>query len=88
VDLFYVTSSIREVRKETALIAMVQSDMTALGQNENTFGCFSAFSFEVFDPNGRFLAFINRDQPHSNNPVRDPSPRTNACCKKARRCRN
>ena len=53
---------------ETALIEMVQSDMNALGQNLTTFGYFIAFSFEVFDANGRFLAFINRNQPDPNNP--------------------
>jgi len=53
---------------EQALIALVQSDMTALGQNLNTFGYFLAFSFEVFDTFGRFLAFINRNQPDANNP--------------------
>jgi hypothetical protein len=53
---------------ETALIAMVQSDMQALGQNPNTFRYFIAFSFEVFDANGRFLAFINRNQPDDNTP--------------------
>ena len=56
---------------EQALIALIQSDMTALGQNLNTFGYFLAFSFEVFDRYGRFLAFINRNQPDANN----PSPR-------------
>jgi endonuclease YncB( thermonuclease family) len=53
---------------KTTLIAMVESDMVALGQNSNTFGYFIAFSFEVFDTNGRFLAFINRNQPDANNP--------------------
>jgi hypothetical protein len=53
---------------EQALIALVESDMTALGQNLNTFGFFLAFSFEVFDAYGRFLAFINRNQPDPNNP--------------------
>jgi hypothetical protein len=59
---------------ETALIAMVQSDMNALGQNPSTFGYFIAFSFEVFDSNGRFLAFINRNQPDANNPGPRPLP--------------
>jgi hypothetical protein len=59
---------------ETALIAMVQSDMTALGQNPDTFGYFIAFSFEVFDSNGRFLAFINRNQPDANSPGPRPLP--------------
>lgn len=53
---------------EQALISLVQSDMTALGQNLNTFGFFLAFSFEVFDSYGRFLAFINRNQPNANTP--------------------
>ena len=54
-----------------ALRGLVQSDMTALGQDLQTFGYYLAFSLEVFDPNQRFLAFINRDQPNSNT----PSPR-------------
>jgi len=53
---------------EQALIALVQSDMTTLGQNPDTFRYFLAFSFEVFDSFGRFLAFINRNQPNPNNP--------------------
>jgi endonuclease YncB( thermonuclease family) len=48
---------------EKALIALVQADMNALGQDLNTFAYFLSFSFEVFDPFGRFLAFINRNQP-------------------------
>lgn len=54
-----------------ALKVLVESDMTALGQDPNTFGFFLAFSFEVFDPYGRFLAYINRNQPDANT----PSPR-------------
>jgi hypothetical protein len=53
---------------EQALIALVQSDMTALGQDRNTFRYFLAFSFEVFDSFERFLAFINRNQPDAANP--------------------
>jgi hypothetical protein len=58
-------------RAEQALTALVQSDIDVLGQNLETFGFFSAFSFEVFDTYGRFLAFINRNQPKAN----DPAPR-------------
>lgn len=54
-----------------ALIALVQADMSALGQDLSTFGYFLSFSFEVFDSFGRFLAFINRNQPNANT----PSPR-------------
>ena len=53
---------------EHALTELVQADMNALGQDLNTFGYFVSFSFEVFDSYGRFLAFINRDQPSPNNP--------------------
>lgn len=56
---------------EQALIALVDADMNALGQNLNTFRYFLSFSFEVFDSFGRFLAFINRNQPDANT----PSPR-------------
>ena len=55
-----------------ALRALVQSDMNALGQDPDTFSYFIAFSFEVFDSNGRFLAFINRNQPDANNPAPRP----------------
>jgi hypothetical protein len=54
---------------EQALIALVQADMNALGQNLNTFGYFLSFSFEVFDSFGRFLAFINRNQPTGTRPL-------------------
>jgi len=57
-----------------ALLALVESDMAALGQNLDTFGYFLAFSFEVFDRYGRFLAFINRNQPAANNPGPRPLP--------------
>ena len=56
---------------EQKLIALIQSDMTAVGQNSSTFRFFLAFSFEVFDSFGRFLAFINRNQPNATS----PSPR-------------
>lgn len=59
---------------EQALIALVQSDMTALGQNPDTYNFFLAFSFEVFDAYGRFIAFINRNQPDANNPGPRPLP--------------
>lgn len=51
-----------------ALMALVQSDMTAMGQDLTTFQYFLSFSFEVFDTFGRFLAYINRNQPDANNP--------------------
>jgi hypothetical protein len=59
---------------EQALISLVQSDMTALGQDTTTFRFYIAFSYEVFDTYGRFLAFINRQQPDKNLPVPRPMP--------------
>ncbi len=56
---------------EQALIALVQSDIAALGQTPAAFQFFIAFSFEVFDTYGRFLAFINRNQASATT----PSPR-------------
>ncbi|HIK44084.1 MAG TPA: hypothetical protein IGR64_04265 [Leptolyngbyaceae cyanobacterium M65_K2018_010] len=56
---------------EQALIALVQADMTALGQTLESFQYYLSFSFEVFDSYGRLLAFINRNQPQANT----PSPR-------------
>ncbi len=50
------------------LIALVQADMNALGQDLNAFGYFVSFAFEVFDTFGRFLTFLNRDQPSATNP--------------------
>jgi hypothetical protein len=52
----------------TALRDLVQDDVTALGQTRETFRYFLSFSYEVFDGNGRFLAFVNRNQPNANVP--------------------
>jgi hypothetical protein len=49
-----------------ALTQLVQDDMAALGQAPSAFGFFLSFSYEVFDVYGRFLAFINRNQPTAN----------------------
>lgn len=49
----------------SALTQLVQDDMTALGQAPSAFGFFLSFSYEVFDAYGRFLAFINRNQPRT-----------------------
>jgi hypothetical protein len=49
----------------------VTNDLTALGQNEDTFQFFMAFAHEVMDGYGRFLSYINREQPNAN----QPSPR-------------
>ena len=54
-----------------ALKQLIQSDQAALGQTSDQFQYFLAFSYEVFDSFGRFLAFLNRNQPNATS----PSPR-------------
>ena len=49
-----------------ALRQLIQSDQVAMGQAPADFRYFLAFSYEVFDRYGRFLAFINRNQPDAN----------------------
>jgi hypothetical protein len=56
---------------ETSLQTMITQDMAILGQDAESFAFFLAFSFEVFDTFGRFLCFINRNQPSAD----DPEPR-------------
>lgn len=57
-----------------ALKQLVQSDEAALGQTPDQFRYFLSFSYEVFDRFGRFLAFLNRNQPNAN----VPGPRPNS----------
>ena len=56
------------------LTQLVQDDLTALGQTLPEFRFFLSFSYEVFDFYGRFLAFINRNQPTAN--AANPRPLT------------
>jgi hypothetical protein len=56
------------------LKALVQTDATALGQSLDQFRYFLSFSYEVFDRFGRFLAFVNRNQPSPTVP--GPRPRS------------
>lgn len=53
---------------------LIQSDATALGQSLDQFQYFLSFSYEVFDRFGRFLVFLNRNQPNPNVP--SPRPRS------------
>ena len=46
-----------------SLRQLIQSDQVALGQTPEQFRYFLAFAYEVFDRYGRFLAFVNRNQP-------------------------
>jgi len=55
-----------------SLRAAIQGDHVALGQTPEQFRYFVAFGYEVFDRYGRFLAFINRNQPDANVPAARP----------------
>lgn len=59
---------------EDALEKEVQGDLEALGQTEEDFRFFLAFGYEVMDRYGRFLCYINREQPDADEP--SPRPRS------------
>jgi hypothetical protein len=59
---------------EDALEDEVFQDLAALGQSEDDFQFFLAFAHEVMDRYGRFLCFINRNQPDADHP--EPRPRS------------
>jgi hypothetical protein len=52
---------------------LIQSDIADLGQSPDQFQFFLAFSYEVFDGFGRFLAFVNRNQPNPTVPGPRPA---------------
>jgi endonuclease YncB( thermonuclease family) len=54
-----------------ALQAEIEADMGALGRTAETYRFFLAFAFEVMDRYGRFLCYVNRNQPDAD----DPEPR-------------
>ena len=62
------------VAAKEALQNEILKDLKTLGQSEDTFKFLLVFSFEVMDRYGRFLCFVNRDQP--NRSVPEPRPVT------------
>lgn len=56
---------------EDALEKLITDDMATLGKTKVDFEFFLAFAQEIMDGYGRFLCFINRNQPDAN----DPEPR-------------
>jgi hypothetical protein len=60
------------IAASNALTTLIQDDVTALGQTPEQFSFFLSFSYEVFDRVGRFLAFVNRNQPAPNVPAPRP----------------
>ncbi len=59
---------------EAELEKMITADMEEMMQDTETFGFFLAFAFEVMDAYGRFLCYINRNQPNRFEPT--PRPET------------
>ncbi len=51
---------------QQALQAMVTADIAAMNAVPDNFTLYIEFSYEVFDGNGRFLVFANRNQPDTN----------------------
>ena len=56
---------------EDHLEGLIKADMETLNKTKEDFEFFLRFSFEVMDSYGRFLCYINRNQPDHN----DPEPR-------------
>lgn len=68
-------SHLRHARAaEDFLEEEISKDMKVLGQTAETFRFFLAFAFEVMDGYGRFLGYLNREQPNANEP--EPRPLT------------
>ena len=59
---------------EDALEAEILADLEALGQSEEDFRFFLTFGYEVMDRYGRFLCYVNREQPDADKPA--PRPRS------------
>jgi endonuclease YncB( thermonuclease family) len=60
---YYATKAEDELEKE------VSRDLEDLGQTEEEFRFFLAFSYEIMDRYGRLLCFINRYQPEGERPL-------------------
>jgi endonuclease YncB( thermonuclease family) len=50
-------------KAQRVLEDFIQADLVSLGQDNSTFRFFIAFATDVIDRYGRFLGYINRDQP-------------------------
>lgn len=57
---------------EDAFEAKILSDQETLGKDDKEFRFFLAFAYEVMDRYGRFLCYLNREQPDENRP--EPRP--------------
>ena len=57
---------------ELALEREIASDIKVMQKTTETFQMFMVFGYEIMDGYGRFLCFINRNQPDRNKPVARP----------------
>jgi endonuclease YncB( thermonuclease family) len=57
---------------EDQLEEFVQDDLTEMNVSKEDFEFYLRFAFEIMDGYGRFLCYINRDQPDANNPTPRP----------------
>lgn len=64
--------SMHAAAAQTALETEVLYDIALMGETNETFQFFLAFSHEVMDRYGRMLCFINRNQPDENTPAPRP----------------
>jgi endonuclease YncB( thermonuclease family) len=64
------------------LRAEIEADVVALGRTAETYRFFLAFAFEVMDLYGRFLCYVNRNQPDAEDPEPRPSSYNDRLLKK------
>ena len=57
---------------ETALEREITADLKVMQKTIDTFQMFMVFGYEIMDGYGRFLCFINRNQPNRNKPAPRP----------------
>jgi endonuclease YncB( thermonuclease family) len=57
---------------EDNLEALVQADLNVMGVSKEDFKFYLRFAYEIMDRYGRFLCYINRDQPDANVPSARP----------------
>lgn len=57
---------------ELALEKEISSDVKVMQKTEESFEMFLVFGYEIMDQYGRFLCFVNRNQPNRNRPAPRP----------------
>jgi endonuclease YncB( thermonuclease family) len=59
---------------EKKLQELVQADLNGMGVSKEKFAFYLRFAYEIMDRYGRFLCYVNRDQPDANVPSPRPAP--------------